>query len=862
MAALTWRNVDAPNFSGSAEALRTAGSLLAQASNGLSDRIADFNKSAIDANSGQAIASLAAAGDQNSFRQALASGIASGAINPANLNSAAINYIQTQPGQLINNQGGVLANQGRGIANNAAQFNLDTAKSDEARKQGYITNQPAANDVLTRARDLMQTGDPAQIAQGRQLIVDNNKTLTAAGYNGQQQLDFQNGNLDAINSGLTSNENIIKDQNFTRTNNSANNVRTVIDKIVQSPDIVDSNTALKALDKYKTQLTAEEYAAAQDQISKGAQSFWRAPDTLDTLPNVGKTATQLIQTAGPNAPTGATNATPTFTAALDKYEGGGSYSTLFKNAQNNQFAGVDPSKLTIGQAIQFANPSGAYGQFVAANNKGVVATPLGRYQIVGSTLAQAAREMGLDPNTPFDAQTQDAIATHIGKQAISGPRTMAGKIDALRGQWVGLKNAPDSVVGQIVNELGGTNEPVPSSPLSPSQIIRNSVVAGGGYNTNAPIVTPAGAANGVLSGQLSAASDPSAIIRASVGSVDDSPSVTNVTNTQANQDQPTSAQQNQEALSKLKTITMDNGQKAYIDTNGNTFTVDANGTATQVDATGIPTGGTPAYQPQAITAANTPAPTQGPQPQPDQAATNIISNAATIANTGVVDQLNNNLGSLDQQLSSRPNRGESVADTVARLKKGPLAGVPTTAINDAVTEIMKNNNVDADVAGILAAQSPKTGTAGSWWGLNPFSDTRFVNDKYGGANPGEGLTTQRIDVDHASDLFKNYVQKTQNGASIAPGAARLSTAQGQQIVQQQVQQTAQQVTAVQDRINRLAAALNANPQNESLKVQLQQAQAQLQLLNSILISAANSGVTPYTKAQAPVPAATTPAPQQ
>jgi hypothetical protein len=142
-----------------------------------------------------------------------------------------------------------------------------------------------------------------------------------------------------------------------------------------------------------------------------------------------------------------------FLAAVDKTEGAGAYDTLYGHAQRKgPFAGTNVSQMTIGEAMAFADPSGPYAQSVKGQI-GRVATPMGRHQIVGTTLRSAVKEMGLDPSMPFNAQTQDAIAAHLARKRISSANTMPGKIAALRSEWHGFRNVPDSQMAQIVADL-------------------------------------------------------------------------------------------------------------------------------------------------------------------------------------------------------------------------------------------------------------------------------------------------------------------------------------------------------------------------------------------------------------------------
>lgn len=147
----------------------------------------------------------------------------------------------------------------------------------------------------------------------------------------------------------------------------------------------------------------------------------------------------------------------TLLGLIDRTEGGGSYSTLFGHAQNGgRFSGVDVSKMTLAQLGDFASPSGEYGQWVKGK-VGRVATPMGRYQIVGTTLRNAAKEMGLSPDTVFTPQTQTAIAEHLARRRLSTAQSPAAKRIALRAEWEGFKHVPDSQLDQAIAqfEAGG-----------------------------------------------------------------------------------------------------------------------------------------------------------------------------------------------------------------------------------------------------------------------------------------------------------------------------------------------------------------------------------------------------------------------
>ena len=144
---------------------------------------------------------------------------------------------------------------------------------------------------------------------------------------------------------------------------------------------------------------------------------------------------------------------------IDKKEGGGEYDTLFGFSQRggHQFGGVDVSKMTVGEASEFASPTGDYGKWVKSK-VGRIATPMGRYQIVGKTLRGLIKSMDLDPDTPFNAETQDAMFRELVKRRIKGKKTMSAKIKGLRAEWEGFKHISDTELMAAIEEFESSEE--------------------------------------------------------------------------------------------------------------------------------------------------------------------------------------------------------------------------------------------------------------------------------------------------------------------------------------------------------------------------------------------------------------------
>ena len=139
-------------------------------------------------------------------------------------------------------------------------------------------------------------------------------------------------------------------------------------------------------------------------------------------------------------------------AIVDKTEGGGNYDTLLSHSQRKggAFEDVQVSKMTIAEAVDFSN--GDYAQF-SKEQVGRKATPMGRYQIVGQTLASVAKEMGLPPDTVFDETTQDAMFAHLVQKALNSSGSLKGKRAALRGVWEGFKNASNSELDAAIEHF-------------------------------------------------------------------------------------------------------------------------------------------------------------------------------------------------------------------------------------------------------------------------------------------------------------------------------------------------------------------------------------------------------------------------
>ena len=156
---------------------------------------------------------------------------------------------------------------------------------------------------------------------------------------------------------------------------------------------------------------------------------------------------------------------------IDKYEAGrGGYDALFSQAQEEgkPFEGFNVTTKTLKELYEFSDPSGkagTYGAFVRDNNpKKRLATPMGRYQFVGKTLRQVAKDMNLPEDTVFTPDVQDAMFLFLARQVTQG-KSDAGKRKALRDTWEGFSRASDAQLNQMVAEIESGSPDLGGGPL-------------------------------------------------------------------------------------------------------------------------------------------------------------------------------------------------------------------------------------------------------------------------------------------------------------------------------------------------------------------------------------------------------------
>jgi hypothetical protein len=154
-------------------------------------------------------------------------------------------------------------------------------------------------------------------------------------------------------------------------------------------------------------------------------------------------------------------------------ESGGDYNALFgySNREGGRYGGTRLTDMTVNQALDFSQPSGDYGQWVKGQ-VGRVATPMGAYQVVGTTLRAAQQGLGLTGNERMDEGLQDRIGEWIYQN--QGPGAWEGwrgntqaRASTNNAQPPSTRNAPTG--GILSNE--GNQMAQPQQPQRPQGLL-------------------------------------------------------------------------------------------------------------------------------------------------------------------------------------------------------------------------------------------------------------------------------------------------------------------------------------------------------------------------------------------------------
>ena len=154
MAQITWRNVDAPNFSGVGDSIRSFSGLLGNATSGLSDTLGNFQTAARQEVGNQVMQNALQYQDPTEYRNALASGALFQGVDPSLISNRTLENLDNRTGNLLNQA--------------TQQQALDYNTYRTGRMQDLDARGDAASPALRQLALAYQSGDPNTIARAQQ----------------------------------------------------------------------------------------------------------------------------------------------------------------------------------------------------------------------------------------------------------------------------------------------------------------------------------------------------------------------------------------------------------------------------------------------------------------------------------------------------------------------------------------------------------------------------------------------------------------------------------------------------------------------------------------------------------------------
>lgn len=154
MAQITWRNVDAPNFSGVGDSIRTFSGLLGNAASGLGDALGNFQNAARQEVGNQVMQNALQYQDPTEYRNALASGALFQGVDPSLISNRTLENLDNRAGNLLSQA--------------TQQQALDYNTYRTSRMQDLDARGDAASPALRQLALAYQSGDPNTIAKAQQ----------------------------------------------------------------------------------------------------------------------------------------------------------------------------------------------------------------------------------------------------------------------------------------------------------------------------------------------------------------------------------------------------------------------------------------------------------------------------------------------------------------------------------------------------------------------------------------------------------------------------------------------------------------------------------------------------------------------
>lgn len=504
MSKLRWNQVAAPNLTGVASILASAGNSIDSAGTKFNDMLTDIQKTVGKTKSNELMAKALQYKDADSLNQAMSDGSFFDGIDMRNVNKESFAFLAGQPNRrLTEDSTRAATNQRNASARNQRAAALQTEgktpyeialsreQANNANLDGVIKGQTIDfnnyNNPLRLQYQQLVNADQEQIINGR--VLDN--------INKEHENNVTNP-LDAAKKQAELSK-LLEEANTTEHNNLIN------DWIWKSASDLNKAGMINPDEIYgQLVVWAEgnpEALAALSAMRKAGEfdvlafsNYGSSIGAVDvTAPPTG-IAKQAIETAATSTSntTGTTNGTtntqqsftqsmPIFQNSLFKHEGAANPDTLYKHSQKEggQFANIKISNMSLGELSEFSRGKNAYGQWVkTVNPEKVVSTPMGKYQIIGDTLRDVMTNLDLSGDITFNEQTQDVFGLYLAQRVLRNNKSTEARLNGLRTEWVGFKNVSDEDLLKVISEIE-------NSPQITKDNVMSFINGSGGSDTKA-----------------------------------------------------------------------------------------------------------------------------------------------------------------------------------------------------------------------------------------------------------------------------------------------------------------------------------------------------------------------------------------
>lgn len=453
MAQLTWRNIDAPDFTPAMQGYQQFSQLFGGAINGIQSSLNRADNSISDRVNSEIMAKVALARDADAARN-----VASTALVDPNIvrriSPGTLTALQARPGQVIAEQASENSFE-RTLKNNALTDQLRPifAKVSMLNKENTPESRSKAEQIITESMPLISQAD----ADTQTALFKNSFSWE------KEQLGLESERLGLANQTLNSKENQWdydqKLADFGRNEQAQNIVAT----IRQNGGITDGASAIAALNamgitdgKLYNTITAGLTAAY------GGTSNEYAISRIDDGSDYG---------AGGSSGGGGSG------GANRAYRKGSPYNTVLGDGEYG-LPSKPVSEMTMGEAYDFGRNTLTPATIKAKvgrlpNGDLVGSTALGAYQFVGSTMMNLAKKMYGDNwrSMPFDAKTQEALAERLFNDNKGGnlQKTWEGLPNRTRGAYANKTWAEMRLIinkFEVGNSGGGGGKTASNAPFT------------------------------------------------------------------------------------------------------------------------------------------------------------------------------------------------------------------------------------------------------------------------------------------------------------------------------------------------------------------------------------------------------------